>query len=184
MEPYMPSIRNIIHADEQLHIGSKYFRYHVRMYVETLLWLQDQISPVGWDTVRNAILEDHLIHARILINFLSKFDAHERKDDVLAIDYFHDIHGAFQLLQDDFLKSQADNIGGYLVHITTKPMPKLKSEQEWFIRETASKLVPALKAFLSAVPETRLVDGAKNECLSYLAKLSLPQIPVSLTAST
>jgi hypothetical protein len=154
------------------------------MYVETLLWLKDHPFSFGWDTVRNAILEDHLVHTRVLINFLSKGDMSERKDDVLAIDYFHDLPGMFEKLQDVFLNNQANDIGGHLVHITKKPMPKLKSEQEWFIRETASKLVPALKRFLNIVPESRLVDGAQYECLDYLAKLTPPQIPLSLSAST
>jgi hypothetical protein len=178
------SERNVIHPNEQLQIGSQYFRYHVRMYVETLRWLQDQPKATEWDTVRNAVLEDHLVHARVLINFLSKFRKDERKDDVLAIDYFHDCRDVFQPLRDNFLKSQAANIGGYLVHITTKPMPILKSKQEWFIRETAMNLVPALQSYLLAVPEIRLADHAKNECLAYLRKLSPPEIPVSLSAST
>ena len=180
----MLSQRNVIHTDDQLHIGSKYLKYHIRMYVETLLWLQDHLSFAEWDTVRNAMLEDHLIHTRILINFISKSDAHERKDDVLAIDFFHELYDVFHPLQDDFLESQADSIGGHLVHITTKPMPKLKSEQEWLIRETASKLVTALKTFLDVVPETRMVDGARIECLKHLARLSPPLIPISLSAST
>ncbi len=180
----IPSQRNVVHSDEELQIGSQYFRYHVRMYVETLLWLQDRPASTEWDTVRNAILEDHLVHTRVLINFLSKFEKRERKNDVLAVDYFHDRRDMFQPLSDDFLKNQADNIGGYLVHITTKSMPNLKSKQEWFIRETALKLVPAIKTFLFAALENRLVDGAKNDCLGYLRKLSPPEIPVSLRAST
>ena len=180
----IPNQRNVVHADEQLKMGSQYFRYHVRMYVETLLWLQDRPTSIEWDTVRNAVLEDHLVHARVLINFLSKFEKRERKDDVLAIDYFHDCRDVFQPLRDDFLKSQADNIGGYLVHVTTKPMPKLKSKQEWLIRETAINLVPGIKTFLFGVPENRLADGAKNECLGYLRKISPPQIPVTISSST
>ncbi len=96
----IPSQRNVVHSDEELQIGSQYFRYHVRMYVETLLWLQDRPASTEWDTVRNAILEDHLVHTRVLINFLSKLEKRERKNDVLAVDYFHDRRDMFQPLSD------------------------------------------------------------------------------------
>lgn len=104
-----------VHADDKLRIGSQYLRYHVKMYAETLLWLQDHIDqPTGWDTAWNAILENHQVHARVLINFLCKS---ERKypTDVLAIDYFHDHPNVFKPLQDEFLNSQANRIGNHLL---------------------------------------------------------------------
>ena len=177
----MSNSRNI-HTDEQLRFASKYFIYHVRMYVETLLWLQSHARPEGWDTVRNAVLETHLIHERVLINFISNSIA--KDTDVLAIDYFHDSPYDFHPLQDDFLHSQAKSIGGQLVHLTTKGIPKLKSEQEWYIRNTVAKLVPALKEFLGNVTESRLTNAIRTECLVHLAKLSPPESPVSESQST
>jgi hypothetical protein len=115
------------------------------MYVETLLWLQSHSRPYRWDTVRNALIESHLVHERVLINFLCQSNA--IATDVLAIDYFHDSPKGFRPLQDDFLKTQSKTIGGQLVHLTTKAIPILKSEQEWYIRKTATKLVPALRVF-------------------------------------
>src|SRR5215216_5064603 len=94
----------------------------------------------------------------------------------LAIDYFYDSPNDFHPLQNDFLNSQARSIGGQLVHLTTKPMHKLKSEQEWDIRETAGKLVPALKEFLDKVTESRFTNEVRIECLVHLAKLSPPEI--------
>ena len=178
----MPSQRILIRPNDQLHIGSKYLRYHIKMYVETFLWLQDHLSFTEWDTERNAILEDHQIHTRILINFLSS--VRRQKEDILAIDYFHDLPDIFHPLQDDFLSGQAQRIAGNLVHITTKPMPKLKSEQEWPITETSSKLVPAIKSFLNIVPENRLADDVKNDCLQHLARLFPPTVHVAVSAST
>jgi hypothetical protein len=180
----MPGDRNVIHTNDELQLGSHYLRYHIKMYVETLLWLQDHIDSIGWDTVRNAILEDHLVHARILINFLSNGNSRDRKDDVLAIDYFHGLNNVYYQLQDVFLTDQIKEIGGQLVHITKKSMPKLKSEKDWSIRDTASKLVPALQIFLNVVPETKLAGGVKNDCINYLARLIPPKIPVKLSAST
>lgn len=180
----MPSIRNVIHTDAEMQIGSQYLRYHIRMYVETLLWLQDHQSPIGWDTVGNAILEDHLVHARVLINFISRRDAHDRIDDVLAVDFFYDLPDRFEPLQDAFLNKQAQDIGGQAVHITKKSMPKLRSQKDWPIHDIATKLTMAIKLFLKAVPENRLAYGVKQDCVSYLAKLASPEIPVTRHAST
>ena len=179
----MSSQRKVIHGDNKLCFASNYLKFHIKMYVETALSLQDQIyNPTGSKTVKNAILDSHLIHARILIQFLSKSDSYVT--DVLAIDYFYDLPNKYQPLNDDFLNSQAEHIGSRLVHITTKPMFKLKSQQEWPIGQIAEELVPALKAFLEVVPENRLVEGVKNECLIQLAKLSLQRIPFSSNASS
>lgn len=155
------------------------------MYVETLLWLQNQPIPNGWDTVRNAVLEDHLVHARALINFLGIGDACPREDDVVAEDYFHDAPNVFRPLHDTFLSKQAQAIGGQAVHITKKSMPNLRSQKDWPIPEIAKNLVPVLKTFLIEVPETRLSDGVRQHCLDNLAKLNLPyEINVSLHTTT
>ncbi len=178
----MTGQRKVIHADEQLYTGSIYLRYHVKMYVETLLSIQSQPTPLGWQTQYNAILDSHLIHARILINFLNTSSS--RKTDVCAIDYFYVEQSQFDLVIDEFLKNQVEKIGGNLVHITTKPMPYLKSEQPWPVDEIKRKLVPLLKTFFYVVPENKMVDGLKDECLNYLSMLSTNKISVSPHAST
>lgn len=177
----MSNSRNI-HADDQLRFAAQYFIYHVRMYVETLIWLQTHERPEGWDTIRNAVLETHLVHERVLVNFICNATA--KDTDVIAIDYFHDSPNVFLPLEDEFLKSQAKSIGGQLVHLTIKAMPKLKSEQEWSIRDVATKLVPAIKVFLNNVKENRFTKEIRIECLEYLSKLYPPDIPVSINSST
>jgi hypothetical protein len=170
------------HTDKQLLIASKYFIYHIKMYVETLLWLQSHEQPNEWDTVRNAILESHLIHERVLINFICNSTT-KQYTDVLAIHYFRDSPNDFYPLKDELLNSEAKSIGGQLVHLTIKST-SLKSEQEWQIREVANKLVPTISGFLDNVVETRFTKDVKVECLQHLAKISPSQIPVSIKAST
>jgi hypothetical protein len=154
------------------------------MYVETLMWLLDyQESPKNLDMVRNAILEDHLVHTRVLINFISS-DNNQRPTDVIASDYFHDTPNVFRESHDSFLDNQVKSIGGHLVHITTKPMPQLKSEQEWCIRETSDRLIPYLNTFLTEVPEKRLALNARSECRAQLDRLYKVTIPISLKTST
>jgi len=180
----MDKLKMIIHSDEQLQIGSAYFSYHVRMYVETLLWLQNnQGNPGRWDTIRNSVIEAHLVHARILINFLcnlsSRYDS-----DVLATHYFHDSPTLYKPINDGVLKNNVGNIGNRLVHLTTKPMPKLKSEEEWQVGEIAIRLTPIIKKFLGIVRETRFSKIVKDRCLENLAKVSPPEIHLSIMAST
>ena len=80
--------RTKIHSDNNLQTGSDYLEYHIRMYVETLLWLRDHECDANREIYYwNAILEDNLIHARLLIDFVCKTQA--RSDDILAIDYFY-----------------------------------------------------------------------------------------------
>jgi hypothetical protein len=130
----------------------------------------------------NAMLEDYLIHARILINFICK--SNSRDDDVIAVDYFHDLPGKFKPSQDNFLMDLADRIGGCLVHITTKPMPDLKSQQNWPIDDIASRLNPVLMRFLRNAPESRLAVGVRNDCINHLSKVRFSPITLSVHAST
>ncbi len=175
--------RNIVHSDHELKIASDYFEYHVRMLVETYLWLRNKNSHGGsWDTVGNAILEDFHIHARALIQFIQP--PKPRDDDVIALDFFHDNKSAYTPINDSFLNDWADKIGGHLVHITTKPMPALKSQQQWPIDDIVILLKPRLIAFLNAISDSRLATDIRNDCFSHLARLNPPKIPISINVST
>ena len=163
--------RHIVHCREHLRLASDYLEYHVRMYVETLRFLRVRTAQrAPKDIIWNSALEDHLIHARVLIDFLEKESG--RDDDVLAVDFFHDAPGVFNPTGDNFLRTWADNVGGRLVHITTKPMPALKSEQNWPIEEIALRLRPALQACLDMLPKERLAEGVEGQISSHLARLT------------
>jgi hypothetical protein len=182
----MPTRKNIPHTDADLRIGSQYLIYHIRMYVETLLWLQaNETRPEGWNTIRNAILEDNLVHARILIHFVCNPNKQTNTldTDMLAVDYFHGRSSVFPL-NSGFLIMQAKNIGGHLVHLTTRAIPDLKSQQEWDISGIACRLVPALNQFLEAVPEERVVTGVRKDSLAFLARLSSSEETNPLRATT
>jgi hypothetical protein len=166
-----PNRQGIVHSQERLQLASDYLEYHVRMYVETLRFLRGRIAQrVPKDIIWNSVLEAHLIHARVLIDFLGKDSG--RDDDVLAIDFFHDAPGVFEPPRDEFLKTWADNVGGRLVHITTKPMPALKSEQDWPIEEIAFRLAPPLEACLAVLPENQLAEGVRAQTASHLSRLT------------
>jgi len=172
------------HTDADLRTGSDYLEYHVRMYIETLLWLRDQHEsgkPEG--TLWNAVLEAYLVHARILIDFLYKSNS-RYDDDVIAVHYFHDLPVSFNPLPNTDLEDWAKEIGGRLVHITTKPMPALKSQQKWPIDDIASGLIPTLMDFLKVVPDALLADGVREDCKNHLSKVPSPIKPLSVHATT
>ncbi len=172
------------YTDDQLRLGSQYLRYHVRMYSETLNWILNQTFPDGWNTVGNAILEDHLIHTRILIDFLRKDEQHSQMDDILAIDYFHDSQEIYQPLDDLFLIQQAKKFGGYQFHITTKPFPRFRSKQDWEIGRIANILIPELQKFFLLVPNCRLAESVKSDCISFITGFMPPPINFSTSVTT
>jgi hypothetical protein len=172
----MPGSKQL-YTDEELREVSRHLVYHVRMYVETLLWLQGRLRPAGWDTEWNAMLEDHLVHARLLSEFLVA-RKRKRDDDVIALDFFHDQRADWKLPLDNFLRSERDDIGGHLMHITVKGDPLLKSERGWGVGLIANALVPLIREFFDHVPQSRLAEGIRSECVHHLAKLTFQDIPV------
>jgi hypothetical protein len=167
------------HDDGTLLKASTYFRYHLKMYAETLNWLRSNRNICIEKIIKNAMVEDHLIHARTLIEFLSETYDHARKDDVIAADYFHGTQNGYKLLNDKFLIGQAERIGGYLLHITEKPMPDLVSEIEWPIDEIANRLVIYLGDFVRMVSRNGITPDFKNDCMRFILTVSPRRTPMS-----
>jgi hypothetical protein len=164
------------HTQDELRFASKYFAYHLKMYTETFQWLNDnQKKPPDWVTIRNAILEAHLVHARSLISFF--FPNNKRKDDIIATDYFSDFNPAILLFdKGEFLKNQVQIIGGQLVHLTTKQIPILNSEKDWPISEIKEQLVPIIVRFLLNVPINLFADKVIANSQSEVSRIS-PESP-------
>ncbi len=171
------------HTDDELQFVSKYFTYHVKMYTETFLWINNhKEKPEGWDTYRNAIIEDNLIHARILIDFF--FSSAKYPGDIVVNDYFDNTSLKFPIAENIFLKEQSRIIGGQLVHLTNKAMPELKSEQVWPIFELKENLTPLLLGFLASVPDNKFDQHSKAECNSNLLHLKPNSSFITINAST
>jgi hypothetical protein len=162
-----------LHSNNELTHASTYFAYHIKMYVETFLLLKNLPVPSTWDTKRNAILENHLVHARALINFLEARQSNKSRKaltDVHAEDYFDD-PSPYHPLNNSFLGNRADEIGGLLLHIAKKGGLLKKSERDWYIGPIADELVPALRYFLLMVPDSKLADNVKTKSLIELDKI-------------
>jgi hypothetical protein len=171
------------HTNSELKLVSKYFVYHLRMYIETLEYIKaHEEKPGGWDTTRNSIIESNLIHARVLINFFYKKTSH--KTDVIAKDYFNFPLTDFPIQTDTFLMEQSSLIGGKLVHLTKKAYPDLKSEQEWPIFEIQEPLVKVILFFLGQVTEDKFDHSAKTTSLHLLQRLHPKSVFCSINVST
>jgi hypothetical protein len=147
------------------------------MYTKTLRWLSEHPlthSLDEWQTERNAILEVNLVHARILIEFMSKEFLREksRLTDVYAVDYLGGNSSDFPIT-DSFLELQSGDIGGRLVHLTTKSSAVLKSHEDWDTQGIAEHLIPALNKFLDVVPDETFEAGVKSICKGFLSEISV-----------
>jgi len=168
------SPRNIVHPNDILQEASDYLEYHSNMYVSTLLLLSKQAKLNEPKTIQtNSVLDSHMIHARVLIHFLSRPTNSTRPTDVIAVDFFHDKPNTFEPLDDEFLDEWAGNVGAWMVHITTKPMPTLKSQQGYPVPAIADKLVLALHNFVTLAPEERFKEGHHAKCMEHLARVML-----------
>lgn len=171
------------HTDNELRLASRYFVYHLKMYIETFNWLhENQEKNSGWNTIRNAMLEDHLIHARVLINFF--FPKSPRIDDVIITDYINFAPGIPNIIDCNFLNNQVDIIGGQLVHLTKKQLPITKSDKSWPISEIKNNLVPLITRFIDFVPDDRLYKNVKEDCQSILLSLKPKETLLSVSSST
>jgi hypothetical protein len=167
------STRKFPYEDDEVLIWvSNHLKFHIAMYIDTLLWLsQIHFNLTDDYRVWNAILENNLVHARALIDFVCKPPdrARARKTDVFAIDYLVGISSDFPL-DNVYLKNNSDSIGGMLVHITTKIRADSLSLLGWDIPGISHNLIPALNTFFEIVPEEKLDKGVRDICQAYLDK--------------
>lgn len=177
------SAREVGFKDEILQESSDYLEYHINMYVSTFLKLLKHAEEGKPGTIEtNAMLVAHLIHFRLIYDFLSKSESHH-DNDVLAVDFFYDIPGAYEPLEDNYLKEWREKVNTRTAHLTTEPIttepsPLLMSEQEWEIGNIASSLVPPLYKFVKESPESRWkINGGNHQkkSLGHLEKV-LPLI--------
>jgi hypothetical protein len=93
---------------------------------------------------------------------------HAEKDDVLAIDYFQDRKPSpYKPTGPQPVKRERDKVNKRLMHLTTRPMPRLRSNQRYGLRKIARPLVAAFRAWLAVVPDNRLQQPAKKPRADY-----------------
>lgn len=151
------SLRNIDHKDWKLKKASDYLEFDIHSFAATLeIYGLHRGTEIG-----NAALDSLLARARLLIDFFFRNSA--KRDDVIAVDYFHDYAiKPYKLRMTKAICSERDKINKQLMHLTTRPMPRLRSNQRYSIKKIAPPIVKAFRKWLSVVPDSRLQKPAKR----------------------
>lgn len=156
---------------EKLVNASKLLIYYIRMYRETLDWLNHhRTSSQGWDFQGNSILDAHLLYSRLLIEFIIGTPKKKRSSDRFVISFFGDMENPPFPVNSDTLKKYKGKIDKQLAHITVDMYPEfmMKSEQVYEVNEIANELVPLLINFFELVPAEKIHDSLKEQAMTLL----------------
>lgn len=157
--------------EKDLLTGTRYLIYHIRAYVETFDLLENNSSPNFWSIYSIMTLETHLSHARALIDFVMPKNL--RNTDITANDYVNNFNPNLDPEDKKFLCLQKDLIGQRLLHITTKPAPKLISNNRWQYGRISSLLKPILIDFIKKVPIELFFGNIQKESLDFLSDIKV-----------
>jgi hypothetical protein len=157
------------HTDAQLRTATDYLEFDLKSLIASLrLYGQHKGTPVG-----NAAVDSLLIRSRVLIDFL--FPASPKPDDMIASDFFHDFPQQPVMPRlTKTLSRERQKINKRLMHLTTEPMPRLRSNQKYAVGKIVPPIVRAFKKWLSQVPDKRIQKPAKRsraQLESHLAEL-------------
>jgi hypothetical protein len=144
-------LRNVVHTDLQLRKATDYLEYDIHTLAAGLdIYRVHKGKEIG-----NAAVDSLLLRARILIDFFFRDSA--RTTDVIALDYFHDFDPKpYKPKMPKYLSSERDKINTWLMHLTTQPMPRLRSNQRYRVDKLVKPIVRAFRAWLQVVPDDRL----------------------------
>jgi hypothetical protein len=154
-------IRKKVHKDSQLCKATDYLEYDVHTFVASLeLYIQARNTP-GAMELGNAAMDSFLLRARLLFDFLLRDNGLD--DDVIAIDFFHDQPSRpYNPRMTKSVERQREKINKQLMHLTTRPMPRLRSNQSYALKEIVPPISKSLRAWLAVVPDSRLQQPAAN----------------------
>jgi hypothetical protein len=143
--------RNVVHSDRILRKATDYLEFDLHTFAASLdIHLMKQGTEVG-----NAMFDSFLLRARILIDFLFRDDG--RPDDVLAIDFFHDFPAnPFKRKLSKQLANEREKINKWVLHLTTDPMPRLRSTQSFSEAKIAKPVVRVFRRWLKHAPDERI----------------------------
>jgi hypothetical protein len=143
--------RKVVHSDKVLQKASDYLEYHIHTFASSI----DVFQKTQPSEAANAAVDSICVQARLLIDFF--FFTSGKPDDVLAIDYFWDQNPKpYKPKLYAYLSKERDKVNKRIAHLTTQPMPYLRSSQKYNIRKFAKPIVRAFRAWLKVVPDSRL----------------------------
>jgi hypothetical protein len=149
--------RRVVHPDRFLRKATDYLEFDLHGFAAALdIHLKTRGTEVG-----NATFDSFMLRARILVDFL--FHDTGRSDDVLAIDFFHDMSPSpFKRKMSEQLRNEREKMNKWVLHLTTQPMPRLRSTQRFSSTKIAKPIVTVFRRWLKLVPDTRIQQPAKE----------------------
>ena len=150
------------HRDAKLRKASDYLELDLHSFAAAIeIFARHRGTEIG-----NAALGSLLTRARVLIDFLMRRNG--ANDDVLALDYFHDFKPKpYRPVMPPAVKREREKINKRLMHLTTRPMPRLRSNQRYALARIARPIVTAFRQWLAVVPDTRLQKPANKSRADY-----------------
>ena len=156
-------LRNVVLPDSELRKASDYLEYDIHTLAAGIdICISHQGTEIG-----NAALDSLLLRARLLLNFFFMID-NPRPDDVFALDFFHDYDPKpYKPRLTAVIKREHDKINKCVMHMTTKPMPRLRSNQRYDLKKIVPPLIASFRNWLSVVPDHRLQRPATSSRETY-----------------
>jgi hypothetical protein len=155
-------IRNVVHPDWKLRKASDYLEYDIHTFAAGIdIYLSQRGTEIG-----NAALDSLLLRARNLLDFFMRDWA--EPDDVIAIDFFHDKNPKpYKSRMTKAITRERNKINKRIMHMTTKPMPRLRSNQRYDLNKIVYPLIAAFRKWLSVVSDQRLQHPAVESRKTY-----------------
>jgi len=149
--------RNVVHTDMKLRKATDYLEFDIHSLAAGLeIYLRARGTEIG-----NAALDSFLIRSRLLIDFFLRDSA--LPDDVITLDYFHDYcPKPYKPRMPKYVSYERDKINKRLMHLTTTPMPRLRSNQRYSIDKIVPPIVRAFRTWLAVVPDNRIQQPASE----------------------
>jgi len=164
-----PITRSVVHPDSKLRKASDYLEFDIHSLAAAIeLYIPNKGTETG-----NAALDSLLLRTRLLIDFFMRTKA--RPDDVIALDFFHDYNQKpYKPRRTKIVDREYEKINKWLMHLTTKPMPTLRSNQRYRISRVVPSIICAFKKWLLVVPDNRIykpVKVARNKYEKHLERI-------------
>ena len=155
-------VRNVVYPDWKLRKASDYLEYDIHTLAAGIdIHFSHRGTEIG-----NAALDSLLLRARLLLDFFMRDWA--ESDDVIAIDFFHDYDPKpYTPRMTRAIEHEIEKINKRIMHMTTKPMPRLRSHQSYDLNKIVSPLIAAFRKWLSVVPDQRLQQPAADSRQTY-----------------
>lgn len=165
---------------KDLTAGMNYFLFHLRMYVGTLIALQEiDLTGGSFSTINNCLVMSNLISSRCLIDFFLP-DPKSVKKDMIYTDYVKNFSFKIEEAEKKKLIGLKQSVGRTIAHVSSAEKHLIISLLPWPVKEVSNILIPVLVNFLTELPVDHLAENRKNICFDEIKQV----IPAYLSNTT